>query len=229
MTTRFSKYFDHTLLKPTATEADILLVCEEANNYDFASVCVNLTQVAYARKNLNADIKVCTVIDFPFGSSTASAKLMQVKDAAGLGAEEVDVVINIGKLLEGAKEYCVAELKPICEYAHKNKMLVKIIVETCYLNEKQIKDACELVETSGADFIKTSTGYGTRGASYDDILLFKKYLKGKTEIKASGGIKTLEQAKKFLSLGATRLGTSSAVKIINDAYSAGCIAGDKNV
>lgn len=216
--------FDHTLLKPTATEADIAALCADAENYRFASVCVNLCQVRFARAHMKRDIKVCSVIDFPFGSSTPSSKLYQLREAQNAGADEADVVINIGKLLEGDKTFCIAELKPLCEFAHRNALLIKIIVETCYLDESKIRDACEIVEASGADFIKTSTGYGTRGARYEDIILFKKYLKANTQIKASGGIKTLEQAQKFLSLGCTRLGTSGTVGIINEAYAAGVLA-----
>lgn len=221
---QLAAYFDHTLLKPTATRSDIEALCAEAENYGFASVCVNLCNVSFARKMLKHEIKVCSVIDFPFGSAGASSKMHQVQEARENGASEVDVVINIGKLLDGDKAACVAELKPLCEFAHRNSMTVKVIVETCYLDEAHIRDACEIVEASGADFIKTSTGYGTRGASYDDIILFKKYLKRNTQIKASGGIQTLEQARKFLSLGCTRLGTSRTVGIINEAYSAGVIA-----
>lgn len=221
---RLAKYFDHTLLKPTATEKDILLLCDEANNYGFAAVCVNLSYVDFVRKKLNSDIKTCSVIDFPFGASTAKSKLFQVKQAYEFKADEVDVVINLGKLLERDKTYCVSELKPLINFAHDHKMLLKVIVETCYLNELSIKVACEIVEESGADYIKTSTGYGSRGASFNDIKLFKKYLKKQTHIKASGGISTLEDALKYISLGCNRLGTSRTVKIINEAYSNGIIS-----
>lgn len=219
-----AKYFDHTLLKPTATKQEIVAVCNEALNYGFYSVCVNLCQVDFAKKQLDGKIKVCSVIDFPFGCSTPKSKLTQVKEAQFLGASEVDVVINLGKLLEGNKKYCIDGLEPICNFAHQNKMLVKVIVETCYLNEVQISNACEIVEASGADFIKTSTGYGSRGASYEDIILFKKYLNQNTKIKASGGIRTLEEVEKYLSLGCSRLGTSRTVSIINKALSKNIIA-----
>lgn len=223
-----ASHFDHTLLKPTATEADLKNLCSEAVNYGFASVCVNLCRVSLVHSILAQEtqpIKVCSVLDFPFGSSTPQQKLSQLKQAVELGACEADVVVNIGKLLEGDVHYCIKELKPLAEFAHEHKCLLKVIVETCYLDKPLIQKACEIVEASGADFIKTSTGYGTRGASFDDITLFKKYLQGAIKIKASGGIGTLTEALKYLELGCTRLGTSRTVAIMNEAYTANRIAG----
>lgn len=226
---KLAGYFDHTLLKPTATENDIDELCLEADNYGFASVCVNLSLVEYTCKKLHSlksRVKVCSVIDFPFGASTSDGKLFQIKEAFRLGALEADVVINIGKLLAGDLTYCIEELKPLIKFANNEGMLIKVIVETCYLDEKRIKDACNIVEESGADFIKTSTGYGSRGASFEDIILFKKYLQRDTKIKASGGIRSLDDALKYLALGCERIGASRTVSIINEAYAKDIIARD---
>ena len=222
--TVFAKYFDHTLLKPTATEKEIIELCREANDYRFASVCVNLSNVELARTKLDSEIKVCTVIDFPFGVSTGKQKYLQVKEAHNLRVSEVDVVIDIAKLLQGKVNHCVSDLRELTSFAHENNMLVKIIVETCYLDEAHIEMACQVVEESAADYIKTSTGYGTRGASFEDIVLFKKYLHKDTKIKASGGIKTLDEVQKYISLGCERIGTSRAVSIMNEALSKNLIA-----
>lgn len=221
---KLAKYFDHTLLNPTASEKDIVELCSEANNYGFASVCVHSCNVSLARKNLDKGIKVCSVIDFPFGASSSDSKLFQVKEAERFGASEFDVVINIGKLLDGDKAYCIEELKAISDFVHNKRMLLKVIVETAYLNEATIKNACEIVEASSADYIKTSTGFASRGASFEDIILFKKYLKGNTKIKASGGIRSLSEALKYLSLDCDRIGSSRTVSIMNEAYAQGLLA-----
>lgn len=221
---KLASYFDHTALKPTVTKAELADLANEANTYGFQSVCVNLSNVPIIRPMLSGTVKTCTVIDFPFGSSTPTAKLFQVKEAYRVGANEVDVVINIGKLLEGDKEYCIDELSPIAVFTHEHAMVMKVIVETGYLDEEGIKRACNIVEKSRADFIKTSTGFGSRGASFDDIILFKKYLKGKTKIKAAGGIKTLAEVKKYLALGCDRIGCSNSVAIMNEAYAKNKIA-----
>lgn len=219
-----AQHFDHTLLKPNATEADIAELCAEANNYRFASVCVHLCNVEYAVKKLDASVAVCTVIDFPFGAATPESKLFQLKEAQRVGAREADVLINIGRLCAGDGAYCIKELTALADFAHAHDMLLKVIVETSYLNEARIKLACEAVEASGADFIKTSTGYASRGASFEDIVLFKKYLRGKTKIKAAGGIRSLDAVLKYLSLGCERIGSSNAVSIMNEAYAQGVIA-----
>ncbi|UTC83627.1 deoxyribose-phosphate aldolase [Treponema denticola] len=210
-----NKYIDHTLLKPTASEKDIIKICNEAKEYHFASVCVNPCNVSLVRKELKgSDVKVCSVISFPFGTSSTEVKVEEAKKAIEAGAEEIDMVINVGKLLEGDLEYTQNEVSAITKACHEKNVLLKVIVETCYLEEKNIADICAIIEKAGADFIKTSTGYGSRGASVEDIKLFKKYLKKDTKIKASGGVRTREDAETYIGLGCSRIGASSGIAIV---------------
>jgi len=212
-----NKYIDHTILKPMALEKDVLKICNEAKEYHFASVCVNPCHVALVKKELKgSDVKVCSVISFPFGTSTTDVKLEEAIKAIEDGAEEIDMVINVGKLLEGNLEYTQNEISRITKACHAKKVLLKVIVETCYLEEKNIADICAIIENAGADFIKTSTGYGTRGASVEDIKLFKKYLKKDTKIKASGGMRTRKDAETYIGLGCSRIGASSGIAIVSE-------------
>ena len=211
-----NKYIDHTLLKPTASEKDIIKICNEAKEYHFASVCVNPCNVLLVSKKLKgSDVKTCSVISFPFGTSSTEVKVEEAKKAIEAGAEEIDMVINVGKLLEGDLEYTQNEVSAVTKACHEKNVLLKVIVETCYLEEKNIADICSIIEKAGADFIKTSTGYGTRGASVEDIKLFKKYLKKDTKIKASGGIRTRADADTYIGLGCTRIGTSGGIAIVS--------------
>ena len=210
-----NKYIDHTLLKPTASEKDIIKICNEAKEYHFASVCVNPCNVSLVSNELKgSDVKVCSVISFPFGASSTEVKVEEAKKAIEAGAEEIDMVINIGKLLEGDLEYTQNEVSAITKVCHEKNVLLKVIVETCYLEEKNIADICAIIEKAGADFIKTSTGYGSRGASVEDIKLFKKYLKKDTKIKASGGVRTREDSETYIGLGCSRIGASSGIAIV---------------
>ena len=211
-----NKYIDHTLLKPAASQQDIVKLCSEAKKYHFASVCVNPCNVKTAKKELNGtDVKVCSVIAFPFGTSPTEIKVKEAEQAIADGAEEIDMVINVGKLVEGDIQFTENEVTNIAETCHKKGAVLKVIVETCYLEEKNIADVCAIIEKAGADFIKTSTGYGTRGASPEDIKLFKKYLKKNTRIKASGGIRTRADADMYINLGCSRIGTSGGVTIVS--------------
>ena len=211
-----NKYIDHTLLKPAASQQDIVKLCSEAKKYRFASVCVNPCNVKTAKKELNGtDVKVCSVIAFPFGTSPTEIKVKEAEQAIAAGAEEIDMVINVGKLVEGDIQFTENEVTNIAETCHKKGAVLKVIVETCYLEEKNIADVCAIIEKAGADFIKTSTGYGTRGASPEDIKLFKKYLKKNTRIKASGGIRTRADADMYINLGCSRIGTSGGVTIVS--------------
>jgi len=210
-----NKYIDHTLLKPTASEKDIIKICNEAKEYHFASVCVNPCNVSLVSNELKgSDVKVCSVISFPFGASSTEVKVEEAKKAIEAGAEEIDMVINVGKLLEGDLEYTQNEVSAITKVCHEKNVLLKVIVETCYLEEKNIADICAIIEKAGADFIKTSTGYGPRGASVEDIKLFKKYLKKDTKIKASGGVRTREDSETYIGLGCSRIGASSGIAIV---------------
>jgi len=210
-----NKYIDHTLLKPTASEKDIIKICNEAKEYHFASVCVNPCNVLLVSNELKgSDVKVCSVISFPFGTSSTEVKVEEAKKAIEDGAEEIDMVINVGKLLEGDLEYTQNEVSAVTKVCHEKNVLLKVIVETCYLEEKNIADICAIIEKAGADFIKTSTGYGSRGASVEDIKLFKKYLKKDTKIKASGGVRTREDSETYIGLGCSRIGASSGIAIV---------------
>ena len=210
-----NKYIDHTLLKPNAVEAEIIVLCKEAKEHHFASVCVNPCNVALVKKELEGtNVMTCSVIGFPFGTQTTAVKCVETEQALKDGADEIDMVINIGKLLEGNINYVEKEIAALASICHAKKAHLKVIVETCYLAEKDIANVCAAVEQAGADFIKTSTGYGSRGASLEDITLFKKYLTKDTKIKASGGIRSREDALKYIEAGCSRIGTSSGIKMI---------------
>lgn len=209
-----NKFIDHTLLKPCARRGEIEKLCKEAVKYGFASVCVNPCNVRYAAKLLkNSLVKVCSVAGFPLGAVSSKIKLLEVKQAIADGAEEIDMVINVGKLIDGDLSYVKNEISQINRVCRKKGVLLKVIVETCFLSEENIASVCALIEKAGAAYIKTSTGFGTRGACFEDIKIFKKYLRRGTKIKASGGIKTREDAEEYIRLGCSRLGTSRGVEI----------------
>ena len=212
----YNNYIDHTLLKADATEKDIKKLCKEAKEYEFFSVCVNPCFVKYAKKCLKgSNVKVCTVIGFPLGASTSKTKLFEAKRAIVEGVDEIDVVINIGKFKEKKYAYVGKELAKIVDLCNK-KVLVKVIIETCYLTKEEILKACELVYECGVDYVKTSTGYGSAGAEIETVKMMREYCKDKLKIKASGGIKTLKQVEDFILAGAERIGTSSGVSIANE-------------
>ena len=207
------KKVDHTLLKADATKADILRICNEAMENNTASICINPSYIEYAVSVLGDKIPVCTVIGFPLGAMTTAAKVFEAKDAIAKGAKEVDMVINISKAKDGDFEYIEDEIRQIKAAVGDN--ILKVIIETCLLTDDEKIALCKAVTNAGADYIKTSTGFSTGGATFHDIELFAKYTEGKCKIKAAGGIRTREDMEKFISLGADRLGTSSAIKILN--------------
>ena len=207
------KKVDHTLLKADATKADILRICNEAMENNTASICINPSYIEYAVSILGDKIPVCTVIGFPLGAMTTAAKVFEAKDAIAKGAKEVDMVINISKAKDGDFEYIEDEIRQIKAAVGDN--ILKVIIETCLLTDDEKIALCKAVTNAGADYIKTSTGFSTGGATFHDIELFAKYTDGKCKIKAAGGIRTREDMEKFISLGADRLGTSSAIKILN--------------
>lgn len=212
----YASYIDHTLLRADATEKDIKVLCKEAKEYEFFSVCVNPCFVSYAKKNLkNTGVKVCTVIGFPLGANSTKVKLFEAKRAIADGADEIDVVFNIGKFKEKKYTYVGKELSMIVDLCNK-KVIVKVIIETCYLTKEEILKACELVYECGVDFVKTSTGYGSNGAQVDDVRMMKEVCKNRLRIKASGGIKTVTQVEQFILAGAERIGTSSGVNIVKE-------------
>lgn len=212
----YSNYIDHTLLKADAVEKDIKKLCKEAKDYDFFSVCINPCFVKYAKKCLRgSNVKVCTVIGFPLGANNTKVKLLEAKKAIGDGADEIDVVFNISKFKDKKYTYVGKELAKIVDLCGK-KVLVKVIIETCYLTKEEILRACQLVYECGVDFVKTSTGYGTGGANVEDVKMMREVCKDRLKIKASGGIKTLAQVQEFILAGADRIGTSSGISIVKE-------------
>ncbi len=209
---KLSKYIDHTLLKAYAKEQDIYYLCEEAKEYDFKSVCVNPDFVSYAKNLLkNTDVLVCTVIGFPLGANTTKVKVFEAVDAINNGADEIDMVINVSKAKDQDFDYIYNEIKQVKE-AIKDHTL-KVIIETCYLTEDEIKNVSLMVKKANANFVKTSTGFGTGGATVENVKLIKEVV-GNFDIKASGGIKTKEDFNKMIEAGATRIGTSNGKNLI---------------
>ncbi|MEB6548046.1 deoxyribose-phosphate aldolase [Heyndrickxia sporothermodurans] len=214
MTNNIAKMIDHTLLKPEATEQQIQTLCEEAKQYSFASVCVNPTWVAFAAEKLKGtDVKVCTVIGFPLGATTSETKAFETKNAIENGATEVDMVINIGALKSGNFDLVEKDILAVTSAA-KGKALTKVIIETCLLTEEEKVRACELSVKAGADYVKTSTGFSTGGATVEDIALMRKTVGPDKGVKASGGVRSPEDAQNMIEAGATRIGASSGVKIV---------------
>lgn len=212
----YASYIDHTLLKADAVEKDIKKLCKEAKEYGFFSVCINPCFVKCAKKQLkNSEVKVCTVIGFPLGANTTKVKIYEAKKAIADGADELDIVLNIGKFKEKKYNYIIKELSKIVKLCNK-KVITKVIIETCYLSKDEILKALEVICAAGVDFVKTSTGFGTCGAKLDDVKMMKEACKDKLKIKASGGIKTLEQVEQFILAGAERIGTSSGINIVNE-------------
>ncbi|WP_416828917.1 deoxyribose-phosphate aldolase [Ectobacillus polymachus] len=211
-----AKMIDHTLLKAEATKEQIVNLCAEAMKYGFASVCVNPVWVTTAAGELeDSDVKVCTVIGFPLGASTSAVKAFETADAIKNGAEEVDMVIPIGKLKSGAAGEVEADIRTVVDAAH-GKALVKVIIETSLLTEEEKVRACEMAMRAGADFVKTSTGFSTGGATVEDVALMRKVVGEQAGVKASGGIRNLADLKAMAEAGANRIGASSGVKIMND-------------
>ena len=208
----YNKYIDHTLLKAYATKEDILNLCNEAKEYNFKSVCVNPDFISYAKELLKgSDVLVCTVIGFPLGANTTKVKVFEAYDAITNGADEVDMVINISKAKEHDYDYIYEEIKAVKE--HVGDHTLKVIIETCYLTEEEIKEVSLMVKKANANFVKTSTGFGTGGAKVEDIKLIKSVV-GNFDIKASGGIKTKEDFLKMVDAGATRIGTSNGKNLV---------------
>lgn len=205
---------DHTLLTQGATWEEIRQICEDAANYHTASVCIPPSYVKKAAEYLKGRIPVCTVIGFPNGYQTTQVKKFETREALQNGAAEIDMVINIGWVKEGRYDLVeqeIRELKDICE-----EHILKVIIETCLLTEKEKIEMCRVVTSAGADYIKTSTGFSTAGATFADIELFAKHVGANVKMKAAGGISSLEDAEKFISLGASRLGTSRIIKILKE-------------
>lgn len=209
-----SRYIDHTLLKADATENEVIKLCNEAKEYDFFSVCINPGFVEIAAKELReSNVAVCTVIGFPLGASTPETKAFETRDAIQKGAAEVDMVINISKLKDKKDEEVLKDIKAVVDAADK-KALVKVIIETCLLTDEEKERACKLAKDAGADFVKTSTGFSTGGATKEDIALMRKTVGTEMGVKASGGVRTYEDAVTMIESGATRIGASASIAIV---------------
>ena len=208
-----SQYIDHTLLKATVSENDILQLCNEAKEHHFYAVCVNSCYVAFCKNELqNSDVKIASVIGFPLGAMDIVSKIKEAEVAISNGADEIDMVINIGFLKDQKYDLVETEIRQIKEAV--GSKILKVIIETCYLTDDEKKLATMLVVNAGADFVKTSTGFGTGGATLEDIAIMKSVAQHKIQIKASGGIRDYETAIKYIDLGVTRIGTSNGIQIV---------------
>jgi deoxyribose-phosphate aldolase len=209
-----TKYFDHTILKADATEAQVAKICKEALAHDFASVCVNQYYTGFVAEQLKgSDVKVCTVVGFPLGMSETRVKAFETKAAIEDGAQEIDMVINVGALKDKKYDYVLNDIKTLRDVCGKD-IVLKVIIETCLLTDEEKVKACELSKEAGADFVKTSTGFSTGGAVASDVALMRKTVGEELGVKASGGIHTAEEAQAMIDAGASRLGTSATLAII---------------
>ena len=217
---KVNKLIDHTVLKAFATEEEILKLCAEAKEYDFKSVCVNPVNVALAKKALEgSDVLVCTVVGFPLGANTKEIKALETLDAIKNGADEIDMVINIGKAKEHDFEYIEDEIK--CVVTASAGKTTKVIIETCYLSDEEKVECCKAAKAAGATFVKTSTGFGTGGATAADIKLMRETVGPEMGVKASGGVRSFDDVQVMVENGATRIGASSGIQIMKDASNVG--------
>ncbi len=208
-----NNYIDHTLLKPTATPADIVKLCDEAKEYKFYSVCVNSCYVFLASSELlNSKVKVVATIGFPLGASSSKAKRSEAKRCIKDGADEIDMVINIGFLKHNLYKSVREEISAVKDIV--GDKILKVIIETCYLTEEEKRIACHIAAKAGADYVKTSTGFGTGGATVEDVRLMLEEVGGQLKVKASGGIKNAAMAQQYIDLGISRIGTSSGIAIV---------------
>lgn len=211
---KFNKYFDHTILKADATAEQVEKVCREAIEYDFASVCVNQYRTKMVADILrDTDVKVCTVVGFPLGAVSTAVKKYEAECAMNDGADEIDMVINIGALKDGDYDYVLSDIKGVRETC--TDITLKVIIETCLLCDEEKRQACVLAEKAGADFVKTSTGFSTGGAKTEDVALMRDTVGDRLKVKASGGIHTYDEAMSMINAGADRLGTSATLDILN--------------
>lgn len=211
---KFNKYFDHTILKADATAEQVEKVCREAIEYDFASVCVNQYRTKMVADILrDTDVKVCTVVGFPLGAVSTAVKKYEAECAISDGADEIDMVINIGALKGGDYDYVLSDIKGVRETC--TDITLKVIIETCLLSDEEKRQACVLAEKAGADFVKTSTGFSTGGAKTEDVALMRDTVGDRLGVKASGGIHTYDEAMSMINAGADRLGTSATLDILN--------------
>lgn len=217
---KLNKYIDHTLLKADATQESIKELCRQAKEYDFMSVCINSSNIELAKEELKGtDVKICTVIGFPLGATTTESKVFETTDAIEKGADEVDMVLNIGALKSKSFDIVLRDISEVAKAAHNKGKILKVILETCLLEKDEIIKACQISKEAGADFVKTSTGFSTGGAKEEDVALMRKTVGDLMGVKASGGIRTLEKARLMIENGATRLGVSAGVQIMEELES----------
>lgn len=217
---KLNKYIDHTLLKADATQESIKELCRQAKEYDFMSVCINSSNIELAKEELKGtDVKICTVIGFPLGATTTESKVFETTDAIEKGADEVDMVLNIGALKSKNFDIVLRDISEVAKAAHNKGKILKVILETCLLEKDEIIKVCQLSKEAGADFVKTSTGFSTGGAKEEDVALMRKTVGDLMGVKASGGIRTLEKARLMIENGATRLGVSAGVQIMEELES----------
>lgn len=215
-----AQYIDHTLLKPDATRSQVATICDEAIQFGFFSVCVNPVHVKMvAEKLAGSSVRVCSVVGFPLGAHTSFMKAMETQKAVEDGADEIDMVLHIGAIKEGLVHYVEQDIRKVVEAAAGKT--VKVIIETCLLNEKEIVEACLLAKKAGAHFVKTSTGFAEGGATASDVALMKRTVGGDMQVKASGGIKTLADAETMIAAGADRIGASAGIAILREARGGG--------
>ena len=216
-----ARLIDHTLLRPEATRADILQLCREAREYNFASVCLNAYWVPIAASELvGTDVKVCTVVGFPLGATSTEAKIGETEAALRAGAQEIDMVQNIGALRGDDDRAVEEEIALVAAACHRHGAIVKVIIETSLLSDDQKIASCRLAQLAGADFVKTSTGFSSSGATVHDVELMRRAVGPEMGVKASGGIRTLDDLLKMLAAGATRIGASAGVKMVEAARAA---------
>jgi deoxyribose-phosphate aldolase len=209
---------DHTLLKPEASRAQVEQLCDEAKQYGFASVCVNPVYVKLCAQRLKGSpVKVCTVVGFPLGATLPEVKAFETQQALEAGATEIDTVINIGALKDGDNDLVARDMAAVVRTAHAGNALVKVIIEAALLTDDEKTTACQLAQSAGADFVKTSTGFGPGGATVEDVALMRRAVGPTMGIKAAGGIRTLADAQKMMAAGATRIGASASVKMMAEA------------
>jgi len=210
---------DHTILKADATREEVVQICREARQYGFASVCVNSYWVPLVRAELaGSPVKVCTVVGFPLGATSTAAKVAEAAVALRAGAQEIDMVINVGALRSGDRDAVRLDIRQVAEVAHEAGAIVKVIIETALLSDAQKAEACTLAQQAGADFVKTSTGFSTSGATAKDVALMRRVVGPEMGIKAAGGIRTLADLQEMAAAGATRIGCSAGVKIVQAAH-----------
>ncbi len=219
---QIAKYIDHTLLKQEASVQQVAKLCEEAAQYKFASVCVNAANVAQCAKILKgSDVKVCSVVGFPLGATLPSVKAFETEQAIANGASEIDMVLNVGAMKSGNFALVKEDVEAVVKAAHPRKAIVKVIIETCLLTDDEKVKACQICKEAGADFVKTSTGFNSAGATLEDVALMRKTVGPNIGVKAAGGVRTYADVIAMIKAGATRIGTSGGVKIIEGAENTG--------